>query len=547
MLQKESRPPAPTGRRLVCGDVHTSRTTIIVVHIPQNYKGENNIMRAAAYARYSTDKQTENSIAYQMEAIQKYCRQHQIDLCAFYSDEAESGTNTNRPGFQNLMGAASRKEFDAVVIYDISRGSRDVVDWFSFRKAMAALGVQVISTTQQLGDITNPSDFLMELITTGLGQHQVLDTRKKSMAGMIERAKKGLYCGGHAPLGYDIVDGKYVINEREAAIVRSIFRQYADGASYGQILDTLQGKTGKFGRPFGKNSFFSILSNERYIGLYKWNERNIRIMRKWAGGKKNPDPIIIEGIIPRIIDDDTWRKVRARMAQKAKRASNKAKREYLLSGLIECASCGATYVGHCNVAKRKDGSLRETRYYECGNKYRTRTCNSRNINADELEVFVCTQLKAYLLDMDIDQAAEEFAAMINGASPDCEAERRELVELERQIQNGIKAVLSGMDIPELHAEIDRCRDRKLELENIISEKEKNGAQKVTVEEIRHVFRWALENYNDQNQKKIIQQFVKKIYANVDGSCTVHIGVHTLGAGDPAYIICTLYYTPSRYR
>ena len=143
-------------------------------------------MKAAAYARYSTDKQTENSIAYQMEAIQKYCRQHQIDLCAFYSDEAESGTNTNRPGFQNLMVAASRREFDAVVIYDISRGSRDVVDWFSFRKSMAALGIQVISTTQQLGDITNPSDFLMELITTGLGQHQVLDTRKKSMAGLTE-------------------------------------------------------------------------------------------------------------------------------------------------------------------------------------------------------------------------------------------------------------------------------------------------------------------------------------------------------------------------
>lgn len=48
-------------------------------------------MRAAAYARYSTDKQTENSIAYQMEAITKYCLDHQIDLCAAFSDEAASG------------------------------------------------------------------------------------------------------------------------------------------------------------------------------------------------------------------------------------------------------------------------------------------------------------------------------------------------------------------------------------------------------------------------------------------------------------------------
>ncbi len=48
-------------------------------------------MRAAAYARYSTDKQTENSIAYQMEAITKYCLDRQIDLCAAFSDEAASG------------------------------------------------------------------------------------------------------------------------------------------------------------------------------------------------------------------------------------------------------------------------------------------------------------------------------------------------------------------------------------------------------------------------------------------------------------------------
>lgn len=171
--------------------------------------------------------------------------------------------------------------------------------------------MQVISTTQQLGDITDPSSFLTELITAGLGQHMVLDTRKKSMAGMMERTKKGLYNGGHASLGYDIRDGMYIINEREAEIVRNIFHWYAAGDSYNQILSRLAGKCGKFGRPFGKNSFKSILSNERYIGVYKWNERNIRVMRKWAGGKKTENPVVLEGIIPAIIDKDT--KVQKRM------------------------------------------------------------------------------------------------------------------------------------------------------------------------------------------------------------------------------------------
>ena len=485
-------------------------------------------MRAAAYARYSTDKQTENSIAYQMEAITQYCLAHQIDLCAAYQDEAESGTSANRKGFQELIAAAKRHDFDAVVIYDISRGSRDVVDWFSFRKTMRALGIQVISTTQTLGDITDPSSFLMELITAGLGQHMVLDTRKKSMAGMLERAKKGLYNGGHAPLGYDIKDGCYVINEEEAETVRTIFRWYADGASYNQILDRLKDKRGKFGRPFGKNSFYSILHNERYIGIYKWNERNIRVMRKWAGGKKTDNPVILEGIIPPIIDRDTWDRVQRRFRHH-KNGAHKAKREYLLTGLIECSLCGATYVGHCAVNRRKDGSVRENRYYTCGNRYRTRTCACPNVNADELETFVIAQIRHALQTWDFWDVAYEYTKQINQTTANCEAEKRELVELERKINNGVKAVLAGLDVPELSAEIDRLRQHKLDLEAAIATKQSSN-HIYTAEEIHTVLLDLLQNFDP---KRAVRELVQKIYANADGSCTVHIGVHNDGAPDNA--------------
>ncbi len=225
-------------------------------------------MNAVAYARYSTDKQTENSIAYQLSKITEYCQNHNINLTNVYTDEACSGTNTNRVGFQNMLKAAQRKEFEAVVIYDISRGSRDVVDWLEFRKNMKILNIQIISTSQQLGDISDPNAFLTELISVGLGQHQVLDIRKKSIDGTNERAKKGLFCGGYPPLGYDIVDGKYIINEIEADYVRLIYKLYADGKSYDYIIDKLNGLTGKRGQVIGKSSLKSILNNERYIGVY---------------------------------------------------------------------------------------------------------------------------------------------------------------------------------------------------------------------------------------------------------------------------------------
>lgn len=100
-------------------------------------------MRAAAYARYSTDHQQHNSIEYQLAAIREYCQEHDITLVDAFTDEGETGTNLDRPGFQAMLVAAERREFEAVVIYDITRGSRDVGDWFQFRKTMLMLGVCV--------------------------------------------------------------------------------------------------------------------------------------------------------------------------------------------------------------------------------------------------------------------------------------------------------------------------------------------------------------------------------------------------------------------
>lgn len=65
---------------------------------------------AAAYARYSTDNQTENSIEYQMHEITGYCLKHHIKLTHQFVDEGCSGTNTNRASFQQMIEAARRRE-----------------------------------------------------------------------------------------------------------------------------------------------------------------------------------------------------------------------------------------------------------------------------------------------------------------------------------------------------------------------------------------------------------------------------------------------------
>lgn len=367
-------------------------------------------MRAAAYARYSTDQQTDNSIATQLDAITKYSQRNGHDIVAVFTDEARSGTNTDREGFQRLLDGAVRKNFECVIIYDITRGSRNVVDWFTFREQMRENNVKVFSVTEQLGDISDPNTFLMELIGVGIGQHQVLQSRQKSIAGRLQKAKEGVFLGGFAPLGYDIVKRQYVINEKEAEAVRLIFKLYSEGHSYDYILMFVKDLAiiGKRGRPIGKNSINSILNNDRYIGVYSWNRHNNRYMKKWSGGKETPELATeIENAIPPIIDKDTWHKVQERLKNNRRNASNTAKTFYLLSGKIFCTNCGGGFFGKTNTNTRGC----KTKYYTCGNKSRTKNCDAYNYNAEILENAVVEALKEWLKNIDYDKIADELIMM----------------------------------------------------------------------------------------------------------------------------------------
>lgn len=378
--------------------------------------------------------------------------------------------------------------------------------------------VHVISVSQDLGDYTNPNSFLTELLTAGLGQHQVLDIRKKSIDGVAVKAKQGIFLGGYPPLGYDIINGNYVINEMEAKTVRTIFKMYSNGDSYKDILMAVGNVRGKRGRLLGHNSLNTILKNDRYIGIYSWNRKQYKIMRKWAGGKLNPNVVEIKDIIPPIVDMDTWERVQKRMNDNKGNARNKAKTEYLLSGVIKCDSCGSTYVGHTSTNSKGY----KTKYYVCGNKYRTHTCNQKNINANELETFVLAQLKEFFKSSNFEEIAENICNAVNSASRDLSKEKSELKECEKKIANGVRALLNGMDIPELKEEIDNLRLRKEELEDIISS-ENLKDKEIDKDKLIEFLKKSAEISNE-NVKSIIKDYIT-IYAHIDGTVTVNIGVH----------------------
>lgn len=168
------------------------------------------MIRAAIYARYSSNNQREESITAQLRACHTYCYQKKYTVIHEYTDEVKTGRNDDRPGYQAMLRDAQAGLFAVLVCHKLDRAGRDEYDYY-FNKA------------------------------------------KLQKAVIRQNAYQAKHNGGKPPLGYDVVNGKYVINEKEAQIVRRIFELRTAGAGYIEIISDLSAKgyLSKSGKPFG--------------------------------------------------------------------------------------------------------------------------------------------------------------------------------------------------------------------------------------------------------------------------------------------------------
>ena len=481
---------------------------------------------AGIYTRFSTSNQTQNSTETQVQGCLAYCQKNNIEVYKIYSDEETTGYNTNRKYYTKLLEDIRAKKINIVVIYDVTRGNREVADWFYFRKEMRSLGVKVVSTMERLGDIYNPADFLQELIAVGMGEHMLLQSRQKSIAGKNVKAATGAFMGGFAPLGYNIVNRKYVINELEAKAVKTIFEMYLQQASYEEIIKAVNDigvLYGKRGNKISKTTIYSILNNERYTGTFIYNEYTNREMHRWIG-KKNDDPIIIEGAIPQIIPKDVFDMVQEKLKSR-KRAKNN-KREYLLSGLIVCPVCEATM--HGKTTKNSKGI--ESIVYTCPNKAK-KLCDSKNIPAEEAEYRVKLALKKWMKNLDVKKFSEDFAVH-SLACKDINTDKEEYLKLEKQIFDSKTLAQYSLEQGLFNArqeylnDIEKLTEKKNQLAEKIAE---NEQIKIDREQIARQMESALNfittNITEEKLKEGIQYFIKKIVPREEGLLDVYIGLN----------------------
>jgi site-specific DNA recombinase len=204
------------------------------------------LVRCAIYTRVSTDDQARgeyNSLESQRDICEHAIAVHLHEgwkTTLYLDDPGYSGKNLERPGMQALIQEVKAGQVDVVVAYKLDRITRYLPDFYEFWKILNEHKVNFVSATQAF-DTSTPMGMLMLNMLLSFGQFEREMIAERVSHKIAERAKKGLWNGGWAPLGYahDPVTKQILPDPAEAPIARRVFELSKELRSAAKVAGAL--------------------------------------------------------------------------------------------------------------------------------------------------------------------------------------------------------------------------------------------------------------------------------------------------------------------
>jgi site-specific DNA recombinase len=429
-------------------------------------------MKAAIYARYSTQMQSAASIEDQFRLCGRLAVRHGFTVIAKFSDAAISGGTTSRPGYQDMLIAARRHDFEVIIAEDSSRLWRNLAEQSPRLAELSDLGVAVV--THDL-DTRHESAEIMGAVGGAMASAYRKEIGRRTRRGLEGLARLQKPTGGRS-YGYvsatDSQSGKREINAEHAPTVRWIFEQYAAGWSPRRIAEDLNlRKVASPGASWNRDERrrggwmcsaiagdpkrgIGILNNDIYRGVVVWNRAKWLRSAADSGKRRqvmNPRNEWIEHKDEslRIVSDALWNRVKARQQIRAQTIGKRVTRglaigaasktgpgpRHLFSTLLECGVCEANFVV---VDKYRWGCSS----HKHGGK--SACPNDLRLKRDLIENGLLEGVRTALLSP---AALEEFRRRVvkriaeqnRQKAPDA----KRVAELEAQVGNLADAIMSG--------------------------------------------------------------------------------------------------------
>jgi site-specific DNA recombinase len=352
------------------------------------------LVRCAVYTRKSTEEGLEqnfNSLDAQRESAEAYVLSQKnegwIALDQRYDDGGFTGANMERPALKRLLTDVEAGKVDCIIVYKYDRLSRSLADFMKLLEILDRHHVTFVAVTQPFDTRTSAGRFMVHMLLN-FAQFEREMIAERTRDKMRAARRKGKWIGGYPILGYDVAPkgGALLVNPAEAKRVREIFRLYLRLGALIAVLDELERREWRMktwttrdsvrrgGSRFTKTTLHSLLTNVAYAGRVRFE------------GK------LFDGEHERIIDDDTFDRVQARLQRNGSKGERKIRNKHgaLLKGLVRCASCGGAMI-HTYVQKKTT----RYRYYVCALAHQRgwNKCGTRSVSAPELEAAVIMQLR----------------------------------------------------------------------------------------------------------------------------------------------------------
>jgi site-specific DNA recombinase len=449
-------------------------------------------MRVAIYSRYSSEGQREASIEDQNRNCEAYAKRQGWKVVERYADKAISGTQdeTGREGYATMLKAARAKQFDVLLVEDLSRLSRDSMKTEEARRLFVFLKIRLIGISDGIDTASKGHKALSGF--KGLMNDMFLDDlAEKTHRGLAGQALKGNNCGGrnygykHIPVLDSIQKDEYgrpkilavrrEIDEEQAKWVRQIFEWFAEGKSPRRIAEQLNqlkvpspGASYRRRNPCARYGTWSasvlrgeldratgILANPIYTGKLIWNRRewvrNPETKSKVPRLRPESEWIVTEQPELRIIPQPLWEKVEARRKDAAIGRLDKHRPrspKYLLSSLLKCAVCEASFV------------VADAHRYACGghiNRGPSVCSNGLRVSRVLAEEKILAGLRQDLFTAEgLSLFIQETTKLLTERTQQRQPKRDRLTEVEAEIANIMTAIKAGILTPTMKSELEKA-------------------------------------------------------------------------------------------
>lgn len=502
--------------------------------------------RVGLYMRLSRedgDKEESSSVTNQREILKRYVsEQENFFIVKEYVDDGYTGTNFDRPKFKEMIEDIEAGIIDTVITKDLSRLGRERLGVGHYTEIyFPEHNVRYIALLDNIDTYMDAGMNDMAPFKGVINDMYVRDISKKIRSSLIERKKAGNFLGVTAPYGYKKdPNNKFhlVINEKEAEVVKRVFRLYLEGNGLTRIAQILTkdgvpvpgesrdiGKTRKTAlySSWKQTTIRRILDNRVYLGeLVQFKRRKINYKSKRRITVPEEERYICKGTHEAIIDEESFDAVQNIL--KKNKSFKGTKHDYLFKGLLFCSECGARLnITYSNYALKKYGEYRYTTICYSYSRLYSDICTRHSNSIPELEEVLISHIKEVcsryinenLQDELISMAKKQRSLELKQINNEKRLETLEqkISDIGLYIKNlymdKVKGVVGENDYISLVADFTRDRD------NLIKEKEELikiiNNQKPPIDETAKIEKLAKEFIAlEKPTKQLLNELIEKI-------------------------------------